>query len=99
MTTRPSWDEYFMSLARLAATRSTCVRRRVGAVIVKDRMVLSTGYNDTPRGMTNCGDGRMRAVPVRRRARDGARYVPVPARGAERDRAGRVPRRRHRRAG
>ncbi|HLJ59566.1 MAG TPA: cytidine/deoxycytidylate deaminase family protein [bacterium] len=57
MTARPSWDEYFMSLARLAATRSTCVRRRVGAVIVKDRMVLSTGYNDTPRGMKNCGDG------------------------------------------
>ncbi len=57
MPPRPSWDEYFMSLAHLAATRSTCVRRRVGAVIVKDRMVLSTGYNDTPRGMTNCGEG------------------------------------------
>ena len=54
---RPSWDEYFMNLAHLAATRSTCVRRQVGAVIVKDRMVLSTGYNDTPRGMPNCGDG------------------------------------------
>ena len=54
---RPSWDEYFMSLAHLAATRSTCLRRQVGAVIVKDRMVLSTGYNDTPRGLPNCGDG------------------------------------------
>ena len=54
---RPSWDEYFMSLARLAATRSTSLRRHVGAVIVKDRMVLSTGYNDTPRGLRNCGDG------------------------------------------
>ena len=54
---RPSWDEYFMNLARLAATRSTCLRRHVGAVIVKDRMVLSTGYNDTPRGLPNCGDG------------------------------------------
>lgn len=54
---RPSWDEYFMSLAHLAATRSTCVRRQVGAVVVKDRMVLSTGYNDTPRGLRNCGDG------------------------------------------
>ncbi len=54
---RPSWDEYFMSLAHLAATRSTCLRRHVGAVIVKDRMVLSTGYNDTPRGLRNCGDG------------------------------------------
>ncbi|HLY21808.1 MAG TPA: cytidine/deoxycytidylate deaminase family protein [bacterium] len=54
---RPSWDEYFMSLAHLAATRSTCLRRHVGAVIVKDRMVLSTGYNDTPRGVPNCGEG------------------------------------------
>ncbi len=54
---RPSWDEYFMGLAHFAATRSTCTRRHVGAVIVKDRMVLSTGYNDTPRGMRNCGDG------------------------------------------
>lgn len=54
---RPSWDEYFMSLARLAATRSTCTRRHVGSVIVKDRMVLSTGYNDTPRGLPNCGEG------------------------------------------
>jgi dCMP deaminase len=46
-----------MSMAALAATRSTCLRRRVGAVVVKDRMVLSTGYNDTPRGLRNCGDG------------------------------------------
>ena len=54
---RPTWDEYFMSMAALAATRSTCTRRRVGAVVVKDRMVLSTGYNDTPRGLRNCGEG------------------------------------------
>lgn len=46
-----------MSLAHLAATRSTCLRRRVGAVVVKEHMVLSTGYNDTPRGLPNCGDG------------------------------------------
>lgn len=46
-----------MRMAALAASRSTCLRRRVGAVIVKDRMVLSTGYNDTPRGLPNCGDG------------------------------------------
>jgi dCMP deaminase len=44
-------------MAHLASTRSTCLRRHVGAVIVKDRMVLSTGYNDTPRGVPNCGDG------------------------------------------
>jgi dCMP deaminase len=54
---RPPWDEYFMRMAYLAATRSTCLRRKVGAVIVKDRMVLSTGYNDTPRGLPNCGEG------------------------------------------
>jgi len=46
-----------MRMAYLAATRSTCLRRKVGAVIVKDRMVLSTGYNDTPRGLPNCGEG------------------------------------------
>ncbi|MDQ7849137.1 MAG: dCMP deaminase family protein [Armatimonadota bacterium] len=57
MPGRPGWDEYFMRMAHLAATRSTCRRRRVGAVIVKDRMVLATGYNDTPRGVPNCGDG------------------------------------------
>lgn len=54
---RPSWDAYFIRMAHLASTRSTCVRRKVGAVIVKDRMVLTTGYNDTPRGVRNCGDG------------------------------------------
>lgn len=46
-----------MRMAVLAATRSTCLRRHVGAVIVQERMVLSTGYNDTPRGLPNCGDG------------------------------------------
>lgn len=57
MSTRPGWDLYFIRMAHLAATRSTCLRRRVGAVVVKDRMVLATGYNDTPRGIRNCGDG------------------------------------------
>jgi dCMP deaminase len=57
VTARPSWDAYFVRMAHLAATRSTCLRRRVGAVVVKDRMVLATGYNDTPRGITNCGEG------------------------------------------
>lgn len=54
---RPDWDHYFLRMAALAASRSTCVRRHVGAVVVKDRMVLSTGYNDTPRGLPNCGEG------------------------------------------
>ena len=54
---RPSWDEYFMSIARVVASRSNCVKRRVGAVIVIDRRVVSTGYNGTPRGVRNCNEG------------------------------------------
>lgn len=51
---RPSWDEYFMSMARLVATRSTCLRRQVGAVIVKDKQICATGYNGAPRGWKHC---------------------------------------------
>jgi dCMP deaminase len=51
---RPSIDEYFMRMAHLAASRSTCLRRNVGAVIVKDKRVLSTGYNGAPRGLAHC---------------------------------------------
>jgi dCMP deaminase len=54
---RPSWDEYFMMMAEVAATRGNCLRRRVGAVIVHNRQILSTGYNGTPKGITNCCDG------------------------------------------
>ncbi len=54
MTERPSWDEYFMKIADDVATRATCVRRRVGAVIVKDRRILTTGYNGVPAGITHC---------------------------------------------
>lgn len=53
---RPSTDQYFMDMARLAATRSTCMRRKVGAVIVKDKHVLSTGYNGSPRGVSHCDE-------------------------------------------
>lgn len=53
---RPTRDEYFMEMAKLAATRSTCLRRKVGAVIVKDSHVLSTGYNGAPRGVSHCED-------------------------------------------
>jgi len=53
---RPSWDEYFMGIARLAATRSTCLRRQVGAVIVKDKRILTTGYNGAPAGLPHCLD-------------------------------------------
>ncbi len=53
---RPSWDEYFMRMAELAATRSTCLRRQVGAVIVKDKKILATGYNGAPSGLRHCLD-------------------------------------------
>jgi len=51
---RPSWDTYFMDLARLVATRSTCLRHDVGAVLVKEKRILATGYNGAPRGMKHC---------------------------------------------
>lgn len=51
---RPNWDEYFMQMAELAATRSTCLRRQVGAVIVRHKHVIATGYNGVPRGMVHC---------------------------------------------
>ncbi len=54
MTKRPPWDEYFMSIAQLVAGRSTCLRRSVGAVIVKDRRILATGYNGAPAGLPHC---------------------------------------------
>jgi dCMP deaminase len=51
---RPTWDQYFMSIAKFASTRSTCLRRKVGAVIVKNKRILSTGYNGAPRGLQHC---------------------------------------------
>lgn len=54
---RPTWDTYFVRLCTLAAMRSNCMKRRVGAVIVRNHRVLSTGYNGTPRGLTNCNEG------------------------------------------
>jgi len=53
---RPSWDEYFLAIARLVATRSTCLRRQVGAVLVKDKQILTTGYNGAPSGAVHCED-------------------------------------------
>ena len=53
---RPSWDQYFLQLARQAASRSTCLRRQVGAVLVRDKRLLATGYNGSPRGTTHCND-------------------------------------------
>ncbi len=53
---RPSWEEYFMDIAKLVARRSSCLRRQVGAVIVKDKNILATGYNGTPSGITHCSE-------------------------------------------
>jgi dCMP deaminase len=53
---RPSWDEYFMEITHLVARRTTCLRRQVGAVIVKDRNILATGYNGAPSGVAHCLD-------------------------------------------
>ncbi|MGI6776789.1 MAG: deoxycytidylate deaminase [Acetivibrionales bacterium] len=53
---RPSWDEYFMQIVELVKTRSTCKRRQVGALIVKDKRILSTGYNGAPSGCKHCLD-------------------------------------------
>lgn len=54
--TRPSWDEYFMTLADEVCQRTTCTRRAVGAIIVKDNRILTTGYNGVPMGMKHCGE-------------------------------------------
>lgn len=53
-TERPSWDEYFMGIARATAQRGTCLRHKLGAVLVKERRILATGYNGAPRGMPHC---------------------------------------------
>lgn len=54
MDTRPSWDHYFANLAKHVSSRSTCLRKKVGAVIVRDRNILSTGYNGSIRGQPHC---------------------------------------------
>jgi dCMP deaminase len=56
MTERASWDQYFMNIAKVAASRATCPRKSVGAVIVRDKSILSTGYNGSLRGMPHCSD-------------------------------------------
>ena len=53
---RPSWDEYFSQLARMVASRSTCVRRKVGALLVKGERIIATGYNGAPQGIPHCLD-------------------------------------------
>ena len=53
---RPSWQDYFLEITRLVAKRSTCLRRNVGALIVKDKRILATGYNGAPTGLPHCLD-------------------------------------------
>ncbi len=53
---RPSWDEYFLEVAQLVSKRSTCLRRHVGAVAVRDKRILATGYNGAPSGLAHCAD-------------------------------------------
>lgn len=53
---RPGWDEYFMQIAGLVAKRSTCLRRKVGAVLVRDKRILCTGYNGSPQGLPHCSE-------------------------------------------
>lgn len=54
MNHRPSWDEYFLTMAEVIASRATCLRRRVGALLVRDRRILATGYNGPPSGLPHC---------------------------------------------
>ena len=56
MEQRMSWDEYFMEMAKLASKRSTCLRRKTGAVLVKDNRVIATGYNGAPKGLPHCSE-------------------------------------------
>lgn len=59
---RPSWDEYFLQIADLVSTRATCDRLHVGAILVRDRMIISTGYNGSPRGTEHCDDAGHKMV-------------------------------------
>lgn len=56
MLDRPNWDSYFMDIVQIIKTRSSCIRRQVGALLVKDHRIITTGYNGAPAGMAHCGD-------------------------------------------
>ena len=57
MTQRPDWDSYFMNVAHAVKERASCSRRKVGAILVKEKQIISTGYNGTPAGTKNCNEG------------------------------------------
>ena len=54
---RPSWDDYFLSIAYTVASRSSCLTRQIGAILVQGKQIISTGYNGTPKGIKNCNEG------------------------------------------
>ena len=84
MRSRRNWDEYFMEIARVVSSRATCDRKHVGALLVRDRIILSTGYNGSIRGMPHCDEvGHMlrRARMLRQTAGD--RSVAAAEREAE----------------
>jgi len=54
---RPGWDQYYMGIAAAVSARSDCLRRKVGAIVVVDKSIISTGYNGSPMGVTNCSEG------------------------------------------
>lgn len=56
MLDRPDWDSYFMDIVQIVKNRSSCIRRQVGALLVKDHRIITTGYNGAPAGMAHCGD-------------------------------------------
>ena len=58
--TRPSWNDYFISITEVVSQRSNCLSRKVGSIVVKKRRILSTGYNGTPSGVVNCNEGGCR---------------------------------------
>jgi dCMP deaminase len=69
---RPDWDPYFMEIAGIVAKRSTCLRRHVGALIVRDKRILSTGYNGAPSGLAHCAD--LGCIREERRVASGERH-------------------------
>ena len=95
---RPTWDEYFLEIAQVVSGRSTCLRRQVGALVVKDKRILTTGYNGAPRRLAHCLDvGCLREEAGAERAR--TRALPGAARRAERNHPGGDARRVYRRRG
>jgi deoxycytidylate deaminase len=88
MSQRPTWDEYFMTITRQVAERSTCLRAKVGAVIVRDRSIVSTGYNGAPAGMPHCIDvGCLVYESKTPTGRHRDELLPDDPRGDQRDRA------------